>query len=65
MREPKITVLRQSDILSCPYAIIMPEHYDDDGKCRCTDPRHTLMREWGYTWNPDAKRWADNEQVEG
>jgi hypothetical protein len=43
----------------------MPEHYDDDGKCRCTDPRHTLMREWGYTWNPDAKRWADNEQVEG
>lgn len=47
----KVTYLKQSDILKCPFAIMMPEHYNDDGSCRCSDPDHRAMmiRDWEYT----------------
>ena len=56
-QEPKIRVLRQHDMLKCPYVIMMPEHYRSDGSCRCDDPAHSLMKEWGYTWDEQAGRW--------
>jgi len=38
---------------------MMPEHYDEStGSCRCDDPNHAEMVEWGYIWDPKRKRWA-------
>ena len=34
----------------CPHLIMVPEHYRDDESCRCDDPWHTNMLEWGYHW---------------
>ena len=42
--------IKQSDIGRCPHYIMVPEHYRKDGTCRCDDPKHTEMREWGYAW---------------
>jgi hypothetical protein len=41
--------------MRCPHAILMAGHYRQDGFCRCNDPDHAEMREWGYTW--DGARW--------
>ena len=46
---------RQSDFLKCPHCIIMPEHYNKDGSCRCGDITHKVMIEWGYEW--DGTSW--------
>jgi hypothetical protein len=35
---------------------MMPEHYREDGSCRCDDPDHTDMDDWGYVW--DGKLWG-------
>ena len=52
-----VTVLNQSDLLKCPFVILMPEHYRRDGSCRCNDPEHTAM-----VWNHlrTSKRYAAN-----
>ena len=55
LRSGEVRILRQSDLLACPYVIMMPEHYRQDGRCRCDDPSHVEMSEWGYTW--DGKCW--------
>jgi len=52
-----IRLLRQADIQACPHCILMPSHYDASGACRCTDPAHDEMHEWGYVWNDNGKRW--------
>lgn len=52
--------ISQSDILACPHAILMVEHYRDDGSCRCNDPDHCLMSDWGYTW--DDGRWIAGDE---
>ncbi len=44
-------IIKQSDIGRCPHRIMVSEHYRKNGTCRCDDPKHTEMREWGYTWN--------------
>ena len=46
-----VRVLRNSDIKKCPFVIFLPEHYNDDGSCKCHDPKHREMmkKEWGYT----------------
>jgi len=43
--------IKQSDIMACPFLILVPEHYRADGSCRCNDPEHRKMMidEWGYT----------------
>lgn len=40
-----------SDILACPFAILLPEHYETSGKCKCHDPEHRkkMIAEWDYT----------------
>lgn len=34
-----IKVLKNSDIGRCPKYILVPEHYRDDGTCRCNVPQ--------------------------
>lgn len=41
----------QSKMMECPHFIMVPEHYREDNSCRCDDPDHTEMKEWGYRWN--------------
>jgi len=53
------TVLdRASMMLACPHVILMPEHYRPDGTCRCNDPEHNEMEEWGYEWDADEEAWV-------
>ena len=43
--------IANSAILACPHVILAPEHYGDDGRCRCSDPveQARLISEYGYT----------------
>ena len=45
-----IRYMKQSDMLRCKFCIIDPDHYRDDGTCKCDDAEHRKMmiREWGY-----------------
>ena len=45
-----VRYLTQSTVKSCPHFILMPEHYRDDGSCKCDDPEEQaiMIREWGY-----------------
>ena len=52
-----VRTIEQSSILACPFFILAPEHYRADESCRCDDPEHAEMTEWGYIWNANAKRW--------
>lgn len=48
----KISYMKQSDMLKCPFAIMMPEHYNADGTCKCNDEAHrrdVMIAEWEYT----------------
>lgn len=43
--------IKQSDMLKCPHAVMVPEHYRDDGTCKCDDPEHrqeVMIKKWGY-----------------
>lgn len=51
--------LSKATILECPHLILVPEHYREDGTCRCTDPTHTEMAEWGYAWSNG--HWGEPE----
>lgn len=51
-----VKTIKRSDVAACPHLIIVPEHYRQSGVCRCTDPDHTEMADWGYVWN--GRRWA-------
>jgi hypothetical protein len=56
--EAEVYDMPTSMIKACPHFIFVPEHYRDDGTCRCDDnsaDNTKLMKEWGYTW--DGKRW--------
>lgn len=44
-------VIQRESIDSCPHTILMPNHYREDASCRCDDPEHARMIDWGYTWN--------------
>lgn len=53
VEDDRLVVTRtvQARVRSCPFLILVPEHYRDDGSCRCNDPEHREMmkREWKYT----------------
>jgi len=51
------TILSKSELEGCKFCIFSPEHYNDDGSCRCTDPDHEEMSDWGYVWDDAKKRW--------
>lgn len=50
--------LPKSQVRACPHVIFLPDHYREDGSCRCDDPTHIEMKEWGYTWDAKAKEWV-------
>ena len=52
-----IRALAVADVRRCAHLILDPDHYRDDGSCRCDDPEHASMRDWGYRWNPSAGVW--------
>ena len=52
--------MKQSMIRACPHVIMLPEHYRQDGTCRCDDPAHVSMSEWGYEWDGSAWISPDN-----
>lgn len=54
----EVHVIKNSDIRACPHFIMVPEHYRPDGSCRCNEPQHTVMRDWGYTWDAKKGRWT-------
>lgn len=41
---------RMRDIRRCRFTILMPEHYREDGSCKCDDRdyRNHMIRHWGY-----------------
>ena len=51
----EVRILKHSDVMACLHHILMPDHYREDGSCRCNDPDATDMQEWGYYW--DGERW--------
>ena len=62
LRKASITHMKQEDILRCPHAILMHGHYNLDGSCRCYDPHHRLMLEWGYVWDHGRMVWIANPE---
>lgn len=38
-------------MLKCPFSIMMPEHYRNDGTCKCDDPDHRemMIHDWDYS----------------
>ena len=42
---------------NCPHAIWDPDHYREDGSCKCDDKSETVLRQWGYRWSRKNKRW--------
>lgn len=53
--------IKRSDILACPHVIMVPDHYRLDGSCRCDDANHSIMADWGYTW--DKNRWIAIDDI--
>jgi len=51
-----VRTIQQSSIGNCSHFIFDPEHYRADESCRCNDPDHTDMADWGYVW--DGKLWG-------
>lgn len=43
---------------ACTLGILAVEHFRDDGTCRCDDPTHKEMAEWGWRWSEAEKRWV-------
>jgi len=43
--------IRRGDIAKCKFFILSPEHYREDGSCKCNDREHRakMIRDWGYT----------------
>lgn len=45
-----VRLIKQSTIANCPFFILVPDHYREDGSCKCDDPeyRKMMIKEWGY-----------------
>lgn len=43
--------LKQSAVGNCPFYIFLPEHYREDGSCKCSNAEHRKMmiKEWEYS----------------
>lgn len=54
-----VTYLKQSDLLKCPFAIMMPGHYNTDGSCKCSDPVHRayMIPRMGVHHSGLHRRW--------
>lgn len=56
--EPIVRVLTAAQIRGCQFFIFDPDHYREDGPCRCDDPDHEVMSDWGYDWDEEQGRWV-------
>lgn len=56
--DPLLRILTHPVISKCDFFILDPEHYRGDGKCRCDDPDHEVMSDWGYEWSDENERWT-------
>ena len=45
-------------IKRCPNKILLLDHYNWDGTCRCNDRDHTIMERAGYRWDTKIQRWV-------
>lgn len=54
--EPLIRILTQTAVRNCDHFILDPDHYREDETCKCDDPDHEVMSDWGYEW--DGTRWV-------
>lgn len=52
-----VRTLSQEVMRRCPHFIMVPEHYREDETCRCNDPGHAHMADWGYHWSNKSGRW--------
>lgn len=45
------TTIKRSSIAACPFVIMVPEHYQENGtcKCDCAVERARMVEEWDYT----------------
>lgn len=59
----KVQIITSEQLDSCDYTIFNPLHYREDG-CRCDDPDHTEMAEWGYVWSDKRKKWLASWEEE-
>ena len=55
LKNGTVYTMKQTDVHNCPHYIMMPNHYRDDGTCKCNELGHQDMLAWGYVWN--GKSW--------
>jgi len=60
LADGKVVSVKQSMFQSCPHCIMALEHYDTLGHCRCKDPNHKEMIDWGYVWSGTS--WEAGEE---
>lgn len=48
-----VTIMRQSDIRRCKFAILVPSHYRPDGTCRCDNAAHRAMMVAKWKYSPE------------
>ena len=58
LQDEPVRILSRQNILACPHVIIVASHYYIDGTCRCNDPTHKEMMDWGYKWSNKKNRWT-------
>jgi hypothetical protein len=58
--ETAIREISKASIQKCPYYILVADHYRQNGTCRCNDPNHKEMEEWGYHWKDGEWKSGDD-----
>jgi hypothetical protein len=61
LKHGRLTILNQDMFKTCPFRIMMPEHYRADGTCKCNEREHAIMEEWGYKWDANEHKWIGDE----
>ena len=58
---PRVRFISSESIRNCPWCILMPDHYREDGTCRCDDPDHKEMAAWEYVWSEEHGMWKGHD----
>lgn len=50
-RYEHVVTIKQSDMMKCPFSIMVPEHYRADSSCLCDDYAHRqkMICDWDYS----------------
>lgn len=57
LNKASIAHTKYSDVMQCPHRIMYRGHYNPDGSCRCFDPFHKFMIDWGFEWDKNRQVW--------